>query len=79
MKRKLAISFLFVFTMAIAAPVFANTLPQDPEKKECAEVKKECNKSDEKKAECAEAKKECDKSAEKKACCDKKKEEAPKK
>lgn len=78
MKRKLAISFLFVFTMAVAAPAFANTLPQDPQKKECTETKKECDKSAEKKAECAEKEKACDKSAEKKACCDKKA-EAPKK
>ncbi len=68
MKRKLAVSFLFVFAMAIASPVFANTLPQEPQKKECDKEKKECT----------DKKKECDKSAEKKACCDKKA-EAPKK
>lgn len=75
MKRKLAVSFLFVFAMAIASPVFANTLPQEPQKKECTDKKKECDKE---KKECTDKKKECDKSAEKKACCDKKA-EAPKK
>lgn len=77
MKKRLAISFLFVFTMAMAAPVYANALSQDPQKTETCEKKKECDKT-EKKAECCDKKKECDKTAEKKACCEKKAEE-PKK
>lgn len=77
MKKKLVISFLFVFTLALAAPVFANALPQEPQKTETADKKKECDKT-EKKAECTDKKKECDKTAEKKACCSKKA-EAPKK
>ncbi len=71
MKKRLAISFIFVFMLGISAPVFAEVLPQEPQK---TETKKET----EKKAECPEKKKECNK-AEKKACCDKKKAEQPKK
>ena len=64
MKRKLALSFLFVFTLAISAPVMTNAMPQDPEKKECTKKeKKECSKKEKK--ECTKAeKKECDKKKE---------------
>lgn len=68
MKRKLALSFLFVFTLAITAPVVGNSVIQEPVKKENCEKKAEC--SETKKAECTEAKKaEC--SEAKKANCDK--------
>jgi hypothetical protein len=70
MKKKLAIAFLFFFTLALTAPVMAGTLTQEPEKKECANKSAECDK---KKSECDSTKKaSCDK-AEKKACCDKEK------
>ncbi len=60
MKRKLAMSFLFVFTLALSAPVMSNTMVQEPEKKECEKKseKKDCDKKE---------KKACDK-AEKKEC-----------
>lgn len=65
MKRKLALSFLFVFTLALSTPVMSDAMTQDPEKKECTKKeKKEC---------CKKEKKECDK-AEKKECDKKKKE-----
>ncbi len=57
MKRKLALSFLFVFTLALTTPVVSEAMNQDPQKTE----KKEC----EKKKACSEKKKECDKKAEK--------------
>lgn len=76
MRKKLALSLMFVFTLALTAPVMANTMIQEPEKKENCEKKVECTKT---KAECSEAKKaECDKTkkaecdkATKKECCDK--------
>ena len=71
MKNKLALAFLFVFTLGITAPIMADTMIQEPAKKENCEKKAECTET--KKAECDKAKKaECDK-AEKKACCDKEK------
>lgn len=73
MKKRLAISFLFVFSLAIAAPAFANALPQEPQK---TETKKECDKAAKK--ECDKAEKKADCTAEKKACCDKKAAEAKK-
>jgi hypothetical protein len=73
MKKRLAVSLLFVFTLAVTAPAFANALPQEPQK---TETKKECDKT-EKKAECT-AEKKADCPAEKKACCDKKAAEAKK-
>ena len=67
MKRKLALSFLFVFTLALSAPIMSEAMIQEPEKKEC-EKKEPCCKK-EKKADCDKAeKKECDKKAEKKEC-----------
>lgn len=67
MKRKLALSFLFVFTLALSAPVMSEAMVQEPEKKEC-EQKNECCKKE--KAECDKKaeKAECDKKAEKKEC-----------
>ncbi len=71
MKKKLALVFMIVFTLGLTAPIMANTMIQEPEKKENCEKKAECTET--KKAECDKAKKaECDK-AEKKACCDKEK------
>jgi hypothetical protein len=66
MKRKLALSFLFVFTLAFSAPVLTNAMIQEPEKKEC-EKKEPCSEKEKKeKKECDKAeKKECDKKAEK--------------
>ncbi|MFW6043785.1 MAG: hypothetical protein ACOCPW_05465 [Marinilabiliaceae bacterium] len=59
MKRKLALSFLFMFTLGLTAPVMSNTMMQEPEKQECEKKeKKDCDKE----------KKECDKKAEKKDC-----------
>ncbi len=59
MKKSIAITFLFMFMLAIASPVMAMDTVQEPVKKECAE-KKECTK--EKKAECTKEKKaECEK------------------
>ncbi len=60
MKRKLALSFLFVFTLALTTPVISEAMNQDPQKTEKTE-KKEC----EKKKACSEKKKECEKKAEK--------------
>ncbi len=79
MKKKLALVFMFVFTLGLTAPIMADTMIQEPAKKENCEKKAECDKT--KKAECTEAKKaECDKTktadcdkATKKACCDKEK------
>lgn len=70
MKKSFVASVLFVFALAIAAPAFAEVLPQEPAKKEtCDKAKKaECA---EKKAECTEKKAECAEKAEKKACCSK--------
>ncbi len=63
MKRKLALSFIFVFTLALSAPVMSNAMMQEPEKKEC---EKKCEK---KAKECdKQEKKECDKKVEKKEC-----------
>jgi Na+-transporting methylmalonyl-CoA/oxaloacetate decarboxylase gamma subunit len=65
MKRKLVLSFLFVFTLALSAPVMSNAMIQEPEKKEC-EKKEPCSK--EAKAECdkkKDEKKECEKTEEK--------------
>lgn len=59
MKRKLAMSFLFVFTLALSTPVMSNAITQEPEKKEC---EKKCEKAEKK------DKKECEKKAEKKEC-----------
>ncbi|WP_016775614.1 hypothetical protein [Anaerophaga thermohalophila] len=61
MKRKLALSLIFVFTLALSTPVVSNAAIQEPEKTE----KKECDK-EKKKACCDKEKKECDKKAEKK-------------
>ena len=61
MKKSIAVSFLFMFMVAIASPIVANDAIQEPQKteKKCCnkEAKKECC-SKEKKAEC---KKECSK------------------
>ncbi|MFW6352609.1 MAG: hypothetical protein ACOC2E_09485 [Bacteroidota bacterium] len=66
MKRKLALSFLFVFTLALSAPVMSEAMTQEPEKKEC-EKKAPCAKKE--KAECDKAeKKDCDKKVAKKDC-----------
>jgi hypothetical protein len=59
MKKSIAISFLFLFMMAIASPVMAtqsNDEPQKTEKKCCKTEEKKCCKT--KKAEC---KKSCSK------------------
>ena len=69
MKRKLALSFLLVFTLAIAAPVMSDAAIQEPEKTE----KKACDK---KKPCCDKEKKACDKKAEKKECSKECKKEA---
>lgn len=66
MKRKLALSFLFVFTLALSAPVMSEAMIQEPEKKEC-EKKAPCTKEEKKDCDKAE-KKDCDKKAEKKDC-----------
>ncbi len=59
MKKSIAITFLFMFMLAIASPVMAMDTVQEPVKKESAE-KKECTK--EKKADCTKEKKaECEK------------------
>ncbi|SFE87020.1 hypothetical protein [Thermophagus xiamenensis] len=74
MKRKLALSFLLVFTLAITAPVMSSAAIQEPEKTE----KKACDKE---KPCCEKEKKACDKKAEKKECskaCDKKAKEEKK-
>ncbi len=52
MKRKLALSFLFVFTLALASPVVSEAMNQDPQKTE----KKACDK---KKSCCDKKKKAC--------------------
>jgi hypothetical protein len=65
MKRILALSFLFVFTMALSAPVMSNAMMQEPEKKECTKKeKKECDKKEKKACDKKAEKKECDKKAE---------------
>ncbi|MFO8001796.1 MAG: hypothetical protein R6U46_11170 [Marinilabilia sp.] len=58
MKRKLALSFLFVFTLGLSTPVMSNSMMQEPEKEEC---EKKCDKEEKEK-------KDCDKKAEKKDC-----------
>jgi len=60
MKSKLALSFLFVFTLGLSTPVMSNAMMQEPEKQE------ECQKKEKK--DCDKEKKECDKKAEKKEC-----------
>ncbi len=68
MKRKLALSFLFVFTLALANPIISEAMNQEPQKTE----KKACDK---KKPCCEKKEKSCD---EKKSCdkqCDKKEQE----
>ncbi|MDR2928184.1 MAG: hypothetical protein LBV41_08315 [Cytophagaceae bacterium] len=68
MKKKLALAFLFMFSLAVVAPSFANTLPQEPVKTEKKAVKK-AKKSEAKKVEAAAPKEiHCNK---KEACCDK--------
>ena len=64
MKRKLALSFLFVFTLALASPVVSEAMNQDPQKteKKACDKKKSC--CDKKKKACGE-KKACDKKGEK--------------
>ena len=62
MKRKLALSFLFVFTLGLSTPVMSNAMMQEPEKQEECEKKgdkekKDCDQKAEEKAE----KKDCDK------------------
>jgi hypothetical protein len=64
MKRKLALSFLFVFTLGLSTPVVSNAMMQEPEKQECEkkcekEQKKECEKKEKK--ECEKEKKEGEK------------------
>ncbi|MGM0376899.1 MAG: hypothetical protein ACQEQ0_08985 [Bacteroidota bacterium] len=59
MKRKLAMSFLFVFTLGLSTPVMSNAMMQEPEKQE--ECEKKCDKEEKEK-------KDCDKKAEKKDC-----------
>ncbi len=65
MKKTLAVSFLFMFMMAIASPVMATETIQEPQKtekkekdckKECSS-KKECNKDKKCSKECSEKKK----------------------
>ncbi len=60
MKKSIAVSFLFLFMVAIASPVMASENTQEPQKTE----KKCCSK---------EAKKECCKKEAKKECCSKEK------
>lgn len=62
MKRKLALSFLFVFTLALSTPVMSDAMIQEPEKKEACDKKekKDCDKKEKKACDKAE-KKECDK------------------
>ncbi|GEM_PF-6385888 len=69
MKKTLALSVLFIFTLAITSPSMAVTFDQEPVKKEQTADKKkgECNKECDKK--CSD-KKAC---SEKKACCSDKK------
>jgi hypothetical protein len=65
MKRKLALSFLFVFALALTTPVVSEAMNQEPQKTEtktCEEKKTPCC---EKKKACGE-KKACDKKEEKK-------------
>jgi len=59
MKRKLALSFLFMFTLGLSTPVMSNAMMQEPEKQE--ECQKKCDKEEKEK-------KDCDKKAEKKEC-----------
>jgi len=71
MKKTLILSVLFVFALAMTAPVMATTIDQEPVKTEKKaedkkKEKKECTKKCTKKT-CAE-KKNC---TEKKACCTK--------
>lgn len=71
MKKTIAVSFLFMFMLAIASPVMAMDGVQEPQKtekkekkcgedckKECSKEKKECTKE---KKECTKTKKECSK------------------
>ncbi|WP_075590305.1 hypothetical protein [Labilibacter marinus] len=71
MKKTIAVSFLFMFMLAIASPVMAMDGVQEPQKTEkkekCCDKKKE---SCDKKKECSKDKKECSK--EKKECSKKK-------
>ncbi len=67
MKKSIAVSFLFLFMVALASPVMALDNQQEPQKTE----KKAEKKCDKEKKECC--KKSCDK--EKKAECSKKKAE----
>lgn len=69
MKKTIAVSFLFMFMLAIASPVMAADTMQEPQKTEKKEKcdkkeKKECCK--EKKSECKEKKSECKKECTKK-------------
>ncbi len=68
MKKTIAVSFLFMFMLAIASPVMANDSIQEPEKTE-KKCEKKCDKKEKK--ECT---KKCDKAkkAECKKACDKK-------
>lgn len=69
MKRKLALSFLFMFTLGLTTPVMSNAMMQEPEKQE--ECEKKCDKEEKEK-------KDCDKKAEEKAekkDCDKDKDQ----
>jgi len=69
MKKTIAVSFLFMFMLAIASPVMAMDNVQEPQKtekkeKKCeSKCKKECTK---KKAECSKKKSECKKQCSKK-------------
>ncbi len=66
MKKSIAVSFLFLFMVAITSPVLASDNIQEPEKteKKCCskEAKKDCSKkeksccSKDKKSECSKAK-----------------------
>ncbi len=71
MKKSIAVSFLFLFMIAIASPVVASENIQEPqktekkccskeEKKECCKKEKECCSKD-KKSECSKAKTESEK------------------
>jgi Na+-transporting methylmalonyl-CoA/oxaloacetate decarboxylase gamma subunit len=66
MKKSIAVSFLFLFMLAIASPVMATDNIQEPEKTEKKAEKKECCSE---KKECCSEKKECTK--EKKEACKK--------
>jgi len=75
MKKTLILSVLFVFTMALTAPVLAMSLEQEPvktEQKADDKKKKAC-----KEKKCCTEKKACEEKkacTEKKACCSEKKE-----